>query len=96
MDQTTTIDKSKIYASLHVPNIPPCYIVVEAVTIISERVRQINIQAQFINDNDTWPPEQLNCFTPLLLIQYQGLRSSRQVMAIAKLDAYRSSNFNNH
>ena len=36
-------------------------------------------------DDDTWPPEQLKCYTPLLLVNYQGHRSSKQVIAMAKL-----------
>lgn len=36
-------------------------------------------------DDDTWPPEQLKCFTPLLLMHYQGHRNIKQVTAIATL-----------
>ena len=36
-------------------------------------------------DDDSWPPEQLKSFTPLLLVHYQGHRSSKQVTATAKL-----------
>ena len=36
-------------------------------------------------DDDSWPPEQLKNFTPLLLVHYKGHRSSKQVTATAKL-----------
>ena len=36
-------------------------------------------------DDDSWPPEQLKSFTPLLLVHYQGHCSSKQVTATAKL-----------
>ena len=36
-------------------------------------------------DDDAWPPEQLKCFTPLLVVHYQGHRTSKQVTAMAKL-----------
>ena len=36
-------------------------------------------------DDDTWPPEQPNNFTPLLLLHYQGHCTPEQVTAMAKL-----------
>jgi len=48
-------------------------------------VSQINVQARSMVDDDTWPPEKLKSFTPLLLIYYEGHRSSKQVTAVAKL-----------
>ena len=57
----------------------------EAVTILSSRISQINVQTRFMVDDDTWPPEQPTSFTPLLLIHHQGHRSPEQVTAMAKL-----------
>ena len=45
----------------------------------------MNVQARFMVDDHTWPPEQLKCFTPLLLVHYQGNRNPKQVKAMAKL-----------
>ena len=45
----------------------------------------MNVQSRFMVDDHTWPPEQLKCFTPLLLVHYQGNRNSKQVTAMAKL-----------
>ena len=56
-----------------------------AITILSKRVSQISVQGWFMVDDDTWPPEQLKSFTPLLLIHYEGHHCSEQVAAIAKL-----------
>ena len=46
---------------------------------------QINIQARFLVDNNTWPPEQPASFTPLLLLHYQGHRTKEQVAATANI-----------
>ena len=39
---------------------------------MSDRVRQLNIQARFAIDDDVWPPNQPQGYTPLLLIQCDG------------------------
>ena len=57
----------------------------EPVAILSNRVRQINVQTRFMVDDDTWPPEQPTSFTPLLLIHHQGHRTPEQVIAMAEL-----------
>ena len=58
---------------------------VEAVTILSKRVRNVNIQTQWLRvDKDAWPPGQPKTFTPLVLIQHQGHRNLKQSTAIAK------------
>ena len=57
----------------------------EPVAILSNRVRQINVQTRFMTDDDTWPPEQSISFTPLLLIHHQGHRTQEQVTAMAEL-----------
>ena len=57
-----------------------------AVAMLSERVRQINVQTWFIVDDDTWPPGKLTCFTPLLLIHHQGgYCTPQQVTAMAEV-----------
>ena len=61
------------------------YTEIEEVTLLSNRVRQINVQAQFMVDDDTWSPEQLKTYTPLLLIYYQGNHNPKQVTTMAKL-----------
>ena len=53
--------------------------------MLSNRVRQINVQTRFMVDNDTWPPEQPKSFTPLLFIHHQGHRTLEQVTAMAEL-----------
>ena len=46
---------------------------------------QINVQTRSIVDRNTWPPEQLKTFAPLLYIYYQGHQTKEQVSEIAKL-----------
>ena len=57
----------------------------EAVAILSNRVRQINVQTRLMADDNTWPPEQPTSFTPLLLIHSKGNRTPGEVTAMAKL-----------
>ena len=49
----------------------------EAVTMLSNRIRQINVQTRFMVEDDTWPPEQPTTFSPLLLIHSKGNRTPR-------------------
>ena len=57
----------------------------EAVAILSNRVRQINVQTRLMVDDNAWPPEQPANFTPLLLIHSKGNRTPGEVTAMAKL-----------
>ena len=57
----------------------------EAISILSNRVRQSNVETRFMVDDDTWPPEQPTSFTPLLLIHCKGHRTSKEVTAMAEL-----------
>ena len=61
------------------------YIEAGAVTLISDRVSQINVQTRFMVDNNTWPPEQLASFIPLLLVCNQGHRTPEEVASVAGL-----------
>ena len=61
------------------------YTEIEEVTILSNRVRQINVQARFMFDDDTWLPEQLKTYTPLLLIYFQGNHNPKQGATMAEL-----------
>ena len=84
LDQLTFNDKGKVYILLYVP-----YLVIvgaEAVMILSNRVRQINVQTRFMVDSNAWPPEQPTSFTPPLLIHHQGGHCTPdQVKAMAEL-----------
>ena len=57
---------------------------VEAVTVLSKRVREVNIQARLRVEEEAWPPEQPETFTPLVLIQHQGHRNLKQSTAMAE------------
>ena len=57
---------------------------VEAVAILSKRVREVNKQTQFEVDEEAWPPEPPKTFTPLVLIQHQGHRTLEQSTVMAK------------
>ena len=62
----------------------PCCSGVEAVTTLSKRVREVNIQTRLRVDEDAWPPELPKTFTPLVLIQHQGHRNLKQSTAITE------------
>ena len=53
-------------------------------TVLSNRVSEMNMQARLIDDENTWPPEQSKKYIPLLLIHYKGQRSMKQSTAIAE------------
>ena len=55
----------------------------EAVTILSKRIREVNIQARLRVDEEAWPPEPPKTFIPLVLIQHQGQHTLKHVTAIA-------------
>ena len=57
---------------------------VEAVTTLSKRVREVNIQARLRVDEDAWPPDPPKTFTPLVLIQHQGYRNIKQSTAMTE------------
>ena len=57
---------------------------VEAVTILSKRVREVNIQTRLKADEEAWPPDPPKTFTPLVLIQHQGYRNIKQSTAMAE------------
>ena len=56
------------------------YVDIDPVTMLSNNVRHINVVNRFLIDNDTWPPDKLKGFIPLLLIYYQHDQSLRAMM----------------
>ena len=80
----TITDKGKLYTFIVCSNYNYLVIVgVEAVTILSKRVREVNIQTQLEIEEKVWPPEPPKAFTPLVLIQH-GHRNLEQSTAMAK------------
>ena len=64
-----------------------CFVItgaVDVVTVISKRVREVNIQTRLRVDEDAWPPQQPKTFTPLVLIQDQGDCTLKQSIAMAE------------
>ena len=57
---------------------------IEAVAILSKRVREVNIQTRLRVEDEAWPPESPKTFTPLVLIQHQGHRNLKQSTAMAE------------
>ena len=53
--------------------------------MLSNRVATINAQGRFRVDKDTWPPDQLHSFTPLLLVHHEGQQRMDQAVEVAKL-----------
>ena len=56
----------------------------DAVSILSNSMREINIQAWSTIDEEAWPPEQPKRFTPLVLIQHQHQTNMQQSTAMAE------------
>ncbi|XP_065915925.1 protein NLRC3-like [Dysidea avara] len=54
----------------------------QGVSILSDRVRQLNIQTRFAVDDNSWPPNQPKDFTPLLLVHHQGQQTFEQATAL--------------
>ena len=65
----------------------------DAVSILSEMVRKRNLQEQFNNDEETWPPDQPKNFTPLVLIRHQGQHRMKQPTVVAQV--IQTGNFDN-
>ena len=53
-------------------------------TVLANRVGEMNIQAQLTVGKEAWPPELPNTFTPLVLIHYLGQRNLKQTTAMAE------------
>ena len=74
-----SVDNNVFYVSIVVNDVG-----VEAVAILSKRVRDVSIQTRLRVDEDTWPPDPPKTFTPLVLIQHQGYRNIKQSTAMAE------------
>ena len=61
------------------------FIGADPVSILSEMVSQCNVQERLHTDEETWPPDQLRNFTPLILIHHQCRNTMRQATAMARL-----------
>ena len=44
----------------------------DAISILSDRTRQVSIQTRFAVDEDEWPPNQPKTFIPLLLLHHHN------------------------
>ena len=53
-------------------------------TVLANGVGDMNMQARQIIDEEAWPPELPDIFTPLVLIHYQGIRNFEQSAAMAE------------
>jgi len=78
------MDKSKVTDQGRVDMLlcAPFYVLLIGVSILSDRVRQINIQTRLAVDEDAWPPNQPKEFVPVLLIHHQGQHTVKQATAL--------------
>ena len=81
MDKSTVTDQGRVDTLL----CAPFYVLLIGVSMLSNMVGQLNVQARFRVDDDTWPPDQPKNFQPLVLIHYEGHHNLQQAMAITKL-----------
>ena len=58
------------------------YMLFIGASIVSTRVRELNKQMRFAVDEDTWPPNQPQEFTPLLLVHHEGKQTFKQATAM--------------
>ena len=78
MDKSTVTDQGRVDTLL----CAPFYVLLIGVSILSDRVRQLNIQARFAVDEEAWPPNQPQDFTPLLLIHHEGQYTFKPTAAL--------------
>ena len=76
--------KLKVYTIRYVTIIDTLLAGVKAVTILSQRVREVNIQTRLKADKEAWPPDPPKTFTPLVLIQHQGDRNITHSTAVTE------------
>jgi len=85
VDMYTSIDYLRIY------------MLVIGVSILSDRVRQLTIQTRFSIDEDTWPPNQPQHFTPILLAYHTGQYSFKETAALQSIAGFiKSDNLCSH
>ena len=78
MDKSTVTDQGRVDTLL----CAPFYVLLIGVSILSDRVRQLNIQTRFAIDEDAWPPNQPQDFTPLLLVHHEGQYTFKPTAAL--------------
>ena len=77
MDKSLVTDQGRVDTLL----CAPFYMLLIGVSILSDRVRQLNIQTRFGIDEDAWPPNQAQDFTPLLLVYHDSRHYFKQTAA---------------
>ena len=78
MDKSTVTDQGRVDTLL----CAPFYVLLIGVSILSDRVRQLNIQTRFAVDEEAWPPNQPQDFTPLLLVHHEGQYTFKPTAAL--------------
>ena len=78
MDKSMVTDQGRVDTLL----CAPFYVLLIGVSILSDRVRQLNIQTRFAVDEDAWPPNQPQDFTPLLLVHHEGQYTFKPTAAL--------------
>ena len=87
MDKSTVTDQGRVDTLL----CAPFYVLLIGVSILSDRVRQLNIQTRFAIDEDAWPPNQPQDFTPLLLVHHKGQYTFKPTPALQLAGSIQSS-----
>ena len=79
MDKSTVTDQGRVDMLL----CAPFYVLLIGVSILSDRVRQLNIQTWFAVDEDAWPPNQPQEFTPLMFVHHEGQHTFKPEAALS-------------
>ena len=61
------------------------YVGLDALLLLSKRVKKVYEHRRFLTDTATWPPDPPKVFTPLVLIHHQGQHTFKEATAMAKL-----------
>jgi len=59
------------------------------IAILSDRVKQLNVQTRFAIDEGAWPPIRPQDFTPLLFIHHKSQQTFKQTAAISLAESVR-------
>ena len=78
----TVTDKGTEYS---VPYINYYALLVEAISLLSNRVAVFNVQTKFRADEGMWPPDKPKIFMPLLMIHHKGQHTMKQTVKVGNL-----------
>ena len=89
MDKSTVTDQGRVDTLL----CAPFYVLLIGVSILSDRVKQFNMQMHLAIDEDSWPPDQPKDFIPVFVIHHQGQHTLQQETALQLAGSIQTGRF---